>query len=77
VGLYSASIFNCLSININTLFKGGEKLVEAQSIYNDMIEKYGNSVLLFNGLAVCSMQLKKWNEAEKYLLQALEKVILK
>jgi hypothetical protein len=39
-----------------------------------MSEKYGSSVLLLNGLAVCSMHLKRFAEAEKLLLQALEKV---
>ena len=38
-----------------------------------MIEKYGQSVLLLNGIALSCMQLKKWGDAEKYLLSALEK----
>jgi len=52
---------------------GGEKITEAFAIFQDLIEKYGPSVLLLNGSAVCSLHTKKYAEAEKFLLQALEK----
>lgn len=54
---------------------GGEKTVEAHAILSDLIEKYGATTLLLNALIVCSLHLKKYNEAEKLLSQALEKVL--
>jgi len=53
--------------------QGGEKISEAQAIFQDMLEKYGASVLLLNGIGICLMHQRKYNEAEKYFLQALEK----
>jgi len=55
------------------LASGGEKLNEALLTYTDLIEKYAPSPLLLNGLAVCNMHLRKYADAEKNLMQALEK----
>jgi len=52
---------------------GGEKINDGFAIFQDLIEKYGPSVHLLNGSAVCALHTKKYAEAEKYLLQALEK----
>jgi len=50
-----------------------DKIQEALVIYQDLSEKYGTTPILLNGLAICNLHLKKFAEAEKYLLQALEK----
>jgi len=55
------------------LAQGGEKISEAQAIFQELMEKYGPTVALLNGLALGLMQQKRYTEAEKYLLQALEK----
>jgi len=52
---------------------GGEKIQEAFSTFQELSEKYGTTGLLLNGLAVCCLHLKRYGEAERYLLQALEK----
>jgi len=53
--------------------QGGDKYQEAQYIYQELIDKYGQSISLLNGLAVCYMNMKKFPDAEKALLDALEK----
>jgi len=67
-----ATITQLASAWVN-LAMGGEKISEAALIYHDMVEKYTPTPLLLNGLAVCNMHLKKYADAEKFLLQALEK----
>ena len=57
-----------------SIAQGGDKISEAFSIFSDLVEKHGSSVLLLNGLAVCNMHMKKYSDAEKQLLQSLEKV---
>jgi len=52
---------------------GGEKLQEALSLYQDLAERNQPTAKLLNGLAVCMMHMNRYAEAEKYLLQALEK----
>jgi len=67
-----ATLTQLASAWINLAF-GGEKLNEALLTYTDLIEKYAPSPLLLNGLAVCNMHLRKYGDAEKNLMQALEK----
>lgn len=55
------------------LAAGAERINESVLIYNEMIEKYSPTPLLLNGLGVCNMHLKRFPEAEKNLLSALEK----
>jgi len=57
---------------VNTLL-GGDKIQDAFFIYKELSDKYGPTVPLLNGLAVCSLHLKKFEEAERYLLEAIEK----
>jgi len=52
---------------------GGEKPQEAFYIFKDMAERYSASPLLLNGQAVCHMSSKKWEDAERLLLDASEK----
>jgi len=67
-----ASITQLAGAWIN-LASGGERINEAFLTYTDLIERYSPTSLLLNGLATCNLHLKKYNEAEKNLLQALEK----
>jgi len=52
---------------------GGEKVQDSLSTFQELLDKYNPTVLLLNGLAACSIQMKRYSEAEKYLLQAIEK----
>jgi len=54
------------------LAKGGrEKLNEAELTFKELAEKFGNSVPLLNGKAICLMQDFEFEDAEKILLDAL------
>jgi len=52
---------------------GGDKIQEAVSIYQDLSEKYTATGLLLNGMALCNLHMQRYSEAERLLLQALEK----
>ena len=57
--------------------KGGAKSsTEAVQIYDELIDKYGGSVSLLNGIAVSLMQAGNFQEADARLQEALNKVIL-
>mmetsp|Transcript_66 Transcript_66/g.116 ORF Transcript_66/g.116 Transcript_66/m.116 type:complete len:305 (-) Transcript_66:178-1092(-) len=55
------------------LAQGDEKAKEAAYTYEELIDKFGASISLLNGVAVAHMQLKEYEDAEKYLMQAMEK----
>jgi len=55
------------------LHAGGDRAKEALGIFQDLVEKYGSSVTLLNGIGVSHLALKRYNDAEKVFLQALEK----
>jgi tetratricopeptide (TPR) repeat protein len=67
-----ATITQLATAWVNTLV-GGDRLQEAYFIFKELSDKYGATPTLLNGLAVCSMHMKKFEEAERYLLEALEK----
>jgi len=52
---------------------GGEKINDAFYIFHELSEKHSTTPLLLNGLATCNMLMKKYTDAEKFLLEALEK----
>lgn len=56
--------------------QGGAKAQEAAYIYDELIDKYGSSPSLLNGLAVSRMHLQQWDEAEGTLKEAITKVLL-
>lgn len=51
----------------------GDKVQEAYFIFKELADKYGVSSLLLNGQAVCNIIMKKYEEAEKLLLEALDR----
>lgn len=54
------------------LTSGGAKLQEAAFIYEELIDKFGRTLPLLNGLAVANMHMHKFEEAEKTLDEALQ-----
>lgn len=52
---------------------GQAKAQEAVYIYEELIDKYGSSTMLLNGLAVSKMHLGLFEEAEVALQEALTK----
>ena len=57
------------------LYIGGTKCQEASYIYEELIDKFGGSSILLNGLAVSKMHQGLFEEAENTLQEALTKVI--
>jgi len=52
---------------------GGSKVQEAQYVYEELIDKYGGSASLLNGLAATKMHMGNFEEAEGNLQEALTK----
>jgi len=52
---------------------GGSKIQEAFYIFQELGDKYQWTVKLYNGSAVCNMQMGNFEEAERELLEALNK----
>ncbi|KAL8192246.1 hypothetical protein R6Q57_027913 [Mikania cordata] len=52
---------------------GGSKIQEAYLIFQDFSEKFQMTSLVLNGKAVCSMHMGNFDEAESFLLEALNK----
>lgn len=55
------------------LAMGGNKTQEAFYIFQELGDKYSWTVRLHNGSAVCSMHMGRYDEAEKELLEGLNK----
>lgn len=53
------------------LAKGGDGVKEAAYAYEELIDKFGDSLTLLNGLAVAKMHLKDYDEAAATLQKAL------
>jgi len=53
------------------LHKGGAGTKEAAYTYEELIDKFGGSLTLLNGLAVAKMHQKDYDEAQKRLQEAL------
>ena len=54
--------------------QGGAKIQEAAYIYDELIDKFGASPSLLNGLAVAKMHQGQWDEAEASLKESITKV---
>ena len=52
---------------------GGTKVQEAQYIYQELGDKYNFTAQIYNGRAVCRMKTGDYEEAERDLLEALNK----
>ncbi|DBA02681.1 TPA: hypothetical protein N0F65_010506 [Lagenidium giganteum] len=53
--------------------KGGEKADEATLHFQELSDRFGSTPLLLNGAAVAFMALKNYIEAERLLMEALQK----
>ena len=58
----------------NLSLGGAKGAQDAAYIYDELVDKYGGSALLLNGLAVAKMHQGQYEEAESYLQEALTKV---
>ncbi len=52
---------------------GGSKVQDAMYVYQELGDKYTWTVKLFNGAATCAMAMGRFEDAEKELLEALQK----
>eukprot|EP01025_Chloroclados_australasicus_P030699 TRINITY_DN3088_c0_g1_i3.p1 TRINITY_DN3088_c0_g1~~TRINITY_DN3088_c0_g1_i3.p1 ORF type:complete len:332 (-),score=32.03 TRINITY_DN3088_c0_g1_i3:235-1107(-) len=52
---------------------GGKKVQDAMYIYQELGDKYNWTPMLHNGLAICYMKMCQYEDAEKELLEALNK----
>jgi len=52
---------------------GGDKVQDGFYIFKELADKYGATSTLLNGLAVCSLHMKKFEQAEQFLMDAIEK----
>eukprot|EP00026_Physarum_polycephalum_P013820 Phypoly_transcript_14266.p1 GENE.Phypoly_transcript_14266~~Phypoly_transcript_14266.p1 ORF type:complete len:294 (+),score=45.28 Phypoly_transcript_14266:101-982(+) len=52
---------------------GGEKIQDGYYIFKELSDKYGATSTLLNGLAVCCLHMKKFDQAEQLLMDAIEK----
>ena len=57
------------------LHKGGDNTKEAAYTYEELIDKFGSSLTLLNGLAVAKMHQKDYDEAQKRLQEARGRVV--
>ena len=56
------------------LHKGGDNTKEAAYTYEELIDKFGSSLTLLNGLAVAKMHQKDYDEAQKRLQEVRGRV---
>jgi len=52
---------------------GGEQVNDALGTLQDLSNKFGSTGMILNLMGICNLNLRKFAEAEKYFLQALEK----
>jgi len=62
-----------LALGWVNLAMGGSKYQEAAYVFQELIDKYGATVRLLNGLAVASMHMGNYSEAKESLVDALSK----
>lgn len=62
-----------LALGWVNLAMGGSKYQEAAYVFQELIDKYGATVRLLNGLAVAAMHLGNYSEARESLVDALSK----
>lgn len=68
-----ATITKLTTAYVNLAKGGSDMIEEAQVFFQELNEKFENTIVLLNGLALCHMQNNRWTEAEKLLSNALSK----
>jgi len=67
------NVLTMLASSWVNLATGGSKVQEAAYVYDELIDKYGGTCLLLNGLAACKMHSGQFDEAESLLNDSLTK----
>ena len=53
--------------------QGGDKYKEASLVYKDLLDRHGSSLVALNGLATAYLAMKRLDDAERLLHEALAK----
>eukprot|EP00760_Papus_ankaliazontas_P002343 PhM_4_TR10954/c0_g1_i1/m.36426/K17268/COPE; coatomer subunit epsilon len=67
------STLSSIALCLNQGYTKPDRLREALQLTNDIRDKYGNSVLLLNLMATSNLLQERYQDAERCLLDALEK----
>jgi coatomer subunit epsilon len=73
VALDDESILTQLTSATVNFVQGGEKMKEASFLYKDLLDRYGPCSCINNGLALVYMSLKRYEDAERLLMEIYQK----
>jgi len=71
-GLDDESALTSISSGLVNLSRGGDRIKEASLVYKELLDRFGRSRAGLNGLATAYMVMKRFDDAERSLNDALE-----